>query len=189
MGIKTVRHSSYSPDLVLWDLWLFPKLRGCRYETIEEMKEAVTKIIDTLTQEDFHGPPEVVETLQQVHCSWRRLRRRVLEFYVCTDNKSALTKKSLETYLMILVFLKWTREELKQIDERARKLLTMHKALHFRDNVDRLYVSRKEVGKGFASFEDSVDTSMQRLEDYIETTKKDWLQPLETTTRRLTERQ
>ena len=30
-------------------------LRGCRYETIEEMKEAVMKVIDTLTQEDFHG--------------------------------------------------------------------------------------------------------------------------------------
>ncbi len=29
-------------------------LRGCRYETIEEMKEAVTKVIDTLIQEDFH---------------------------------------------------------------------------------------------------------------------------------------
>ena len=36
------------------DFWLFPKLRGCRYEIIEEMKEAVTKVIDTLTQEDFH---------------------------------------------------------------------------------------------------------------------------------------
>ena len=30
------------------------KLRGCRYETIEELKEAVTKVIDTLTEEDFH---------------------------------------------------------------------------------------------------------------------------------------
>ena len=37
------------------DFWLFAKLRDCRYETIEEMKEAVTKVIDTLTQEDFHG--------------------------------------------------------------------------------------------------------------------------------------
>ena len=35
--------------------WLFPKLRGCRSETIEEIKEAVTKVIDTLTQADFHG--------------------------------------------------------------------------------------------------------------------------------------
>ena len=55
MGIKTVPHRPYSGYLAPGDFWLFPKLRGCRYETIEEMKEAVTKIIDTLTQEDFHG--------------------------------------------------------------------------------------------------------------------------------------
>ena len=53
MGIKTVPHPPYSPDLTPCDFWLFPKLRGCRYETIEEMKEAVTKVIDMLTQEDF----------------------------------------------------------------------------------------------------------------------------------------
>ena len=35
--------------------WLFPKHRCSSYETIEEMKEAVTKVIDTLTQEDFLG--------------------------------------------------------------------------------------------------------------------------------------
>ena len=55
MGIKTVPHCPYSPDLAPCDFWLFPKFRGCRDETIEEMKEAVTKVIDTLTQEDFHG--------------------------------------------------------------------------------------------------------------------------------------
>ena len=38
----------YSPKLKV-------KLKGCRYETIEEMKEAVTKVTDMLTQEDFHG--------------------------------------------------------------------------------------------------------------------------------------
>ena len=54
MGIKTVPHSPYSRDLAPYAFWLFPKLRGCRYEAIEEMKEAVTKVIDTLTQEDFH---------------------------------------------------------------------------------------------------------------------------------------
>ena len=53
--IKTVPHPPYSPDLAPCDFWLFPKLRGCRYKTIEEMKAAVTKDIDTLTQEDFHG--------------------------------------------------------------------------------------------------------------------------------------
>ena len=59
MGIKTVPRRPYSPDLAPCDFWLFPKikekLRGCRYETIEEVKKTVTKVIDTLTQEDFHG--------------------------------------------------------------------------------------------------------------------------------------
>ena len=54
MGIKTVPQPPNSPHLGPCDFWLFPKLRGCRYETIEEMKEAVTKVIDTLIQEDFH---------------------------------------------------------------------------------------------------------------------------------------
>ena len=55
IGIKTVSQPPYSPDLAPYDFWLFPTLRGCRYETTEEMKKAVTKVIDTLPQEDFHG--------------------------------------------------------------------------------------------------------------------------------------
>ena len=54
MDIKTVAQPPYCPDLVPCDFWLFLKLRGYRCETIEEMKEAVTLVIDTLTQEDFH---------------------------------------------------------------------------------------------------------------------------------------
>ena len=46
--------------------------------------------------------------------------------------------------------------------------MTMHKALHHRDDVDRVYVSRKEGGRGLASIEDTVDASIQRLEDYVE---------------------
>ena len=49
MGIKTVPHPPYCPDVGACEFWLFPKLRGCRYETIEEMKGL------WLTQEDFDG--------------------------------------------------------------------------------------------------------------------------------------
>ena len=55
MGMKTVRQPPYSPDLAPCDFWLFPKLRSCLYKIIEEIKEVVTKVIDTLKQEDFHG--------------------------------------------------------------------------------------------------------------------------------------
>ena len=52
------------------------------------------------------GLPEVVGTVQQVHCSRRRLLRSWLEFHVCAINKSAHTKKKrLENYLIILVYI------------------------------------------------------------------------------------
>ena len=54
-GHQDSSSASHSPHLAPCDFWLFPKLIGCRYETIEEMKEAVTKVIDMLTEEDFHG--------------------------------------------------------------------------------------------------------------------------------------
>ena len=53
------------------------------------------------------------------------------------------------------------------MDQRTRKLMTMHKALHPRDDVNRLYVPRKEGRSGLASIEDSVDASILRLEGYI----------------------
>ena len=54
-----------------------------RYETIEEMKEAVTKVIDMLTQEDFHG------ALQKLLERYNK----GLVFYECTINKSTHTEK------------------------------------------------------------------------------------------------
>ena len=52
MGIKTITLPPYRPDVAPCDFWLFPKRRGCRFETIEKMKDAVTKVIDT--QADIH---------------------------------------------------------------------------------------------------------------------------------------
>ena len=60
------------------------------------MKEAVTKIIGTLTQEDFHGAFE--KLLERYKCI-----AAGGDYFEGTINKSAHMKKSLETYLMILV--------------------------------------------------------------------------------------
>ena len=92
MGIKTVRHPPYHPNLAPCDFWLFPKLRGCRYNWGDERGcdeghwHADTRGLPW-------GVPEVVGTVKQVYCSRRRLLRRGLEFHVCTVNKSAHTKK------------------------------------------------------------------------------------------------
>ena len=110
-----------------------------------------------------------VEMKNKIQKEYLRRTRKLLERKLSSRNLI----KGINTWAALLViysgpFLKWTREELRQIDQRTRKLMTMHKALYLRDDVDRLYVPRKEGGRGLASIEDSVDTSIQRLEDYIE---------------------
>ena len=77
--IKTVPHPPYSPDLAPCDFWMFPrlreKLRGRRFEDVEEIKEAVTEAqikeavteaLDTFTLEDYQRPglQEVAGALQ-----------------------------------------------------------------------------------------------------------------------------
>ena len=53
------------------------------------------------------------------------------------------------------------------MDTRTRKLITMHNALHPRSNVDRLYIPRGEVGRGFLCIEDAVNLAKLRLEEYV----------------------
>ena len=115
-----------------------------------------------------------VDTIKQV-----KMKNKIQKEYLRRTRKLLETKLScrkliqwINIWAVNLVrhsrsFLKWTRDELKQMDQRRRRLMTMDKTLHPRDDVDRLYVSRKEGGKGLASIENSVDASIQRLEDYI----------------------
>ena len=109
-----------------------------------------------------------VEMKEKIQKEYLRRTRKLLE----TKLNSRKLIKGINTWAVPLVrysgpFLKWTRDELKQMDRRTRKLMTVHKASHPRDDVDRLYVSRKEGGGGLASIEDSVDASIQ-LKDYIQ---------------------
>ena len=58
------------------------------------------------------------------------------------------------------------------MDQRIRKLMTMYKALHPRDDIDGLYVSRKEGGRSLVNIEDCVDATIQALEEYTQKTKE-----------------
>ena len=53
----------------------------------------------------------------------------------------------------------------KKVDDDAH-------TLHLRDDMDRLYVLRKEGERGVASIEDGLDASIQGLEDYIKKNKE-----------------
>ena len=113
-----------------------------------------------------------VQMKDTIRKEYLRRTRKLIETKLSSRNFI----KGINTWAVPLIrysgpFLKWTRDKLKEMDQRTRKLTTMQKALHPRDDVDRLYGSRKEGGRGLASIEDTVDASIQQLENYIEKTR------------------
>ena len=110
------------------------------------------------------------------------MKDRIQKEYLRKTRKLLETKlsrrniiKGINTFAVPLIkysgpFLKWTRDELMLMDARTRKLMTMHNALHPRDDVDRLLVSGKEGGRGLASIENNVDVSIRRHEGGLITT-------------------
>ncbi len=96
----------YVPDFAPCDFWLFPKLTGYRhYETIEEMKEAMTKVIDTLTQEDLHGAfQRLLERYNKCIAAGGDYFEGDKSF-MCVLSIKVPIRKSLETYLMTIVYI------------------------------------------------------------------------------------
>ena len=87
---------------------------------------------------------------EKIRKEYLRRNRKLLETKICRRNLI----KGIHTWAVPHVrysglFFKWTKEELKQMNQRTRKLMTMHKALDPRDYIYRLYTSRKEGGRGF----------------------------------------
>ena len=94
--------------------------------------------------------------------------RKILE----TKLNSGNLIKAINTWAVSLIryaapFIEWTIEEVKNMDRRTRKLLTMHNAYHPKSNVERLYLPRSSGGRGLQSIEDVVQISILGLRHYI----------------------
>ena len=114
-----------------------------------------------------------VEMKEKLRNEFLRKMKKLLETKFCSRN---LTKR-INTRAVLLVsymrpFLKWTREELGQMDQRTRKLM-MHKPLHLRDVIDGLYVSRKEGEEDLTALKIVWMHRYKDLRTMLKRTKKD----------------
>ena len=111
-------------------------------DKIRTLAENETYKYAGILEADTIKQAEMKDKIQKVYL---RRTRQLLETKLSSRNLI----KGINTWAVPFIrysgpILKWTRDELKQMDQRTRKLMTIHKALHPRDDVDRLYVSRKE---------------------------------------------
>jgi hypothetical protein len=61
----------------------------------------------------------------------------------------------------------WRLEEIKQIDRKTRKMLTMYKMHHPKADIDRLYVKRKDGGRGLVQLEAVYETEIINIAEIL----------------------
>ncbi|XP_068704584.1 uncharacterized protein [Montipora foliosa] len=71
--------------------------------------------------------------------------------------------------------IEWTKQELKELDRRTTKLLTMNGGLYPRDCIARIYVPRKHSGRGLISVEDCINQTRASLETYVQSSEEELL--------------
>ena len=70
--------------------------------------------------------------------------------------------------------INWKMEELKKLDRKTRKFLTMAKMHHPKADVDRLYIPRRAGGRGLVQLETTYKTTTIGLDTYLNN-KDDYL--------------
>ena len=106
------------------------------------------------------------EMKDKVKTEYKRRVRKILETKLNGNNIT----KGINTWAIALLrysaaFLDWTRLEKEELDRDTRKLLTMHKALHPKSDVNRMYLPRNEGGKGLQSAQDTIELAILGLDN------------------------
>ena len=73
-------------------------------------------------------------------------------------------------------FVSSRKSELQAIDRKSRMLFTIYGALHPKSDVGRLYIPRKEGGRGLISIEDCVQLAIRGLEVYVHGSEERFIQ-------------
>jgi hypothetical protein len=102
----------------------------------------------------------------------KEYRKRTKIILKKTKLNAKNTIKAINTWAVSVMrysggIVKWTQDELRQIDRNTRKLLAAERAFNRNSDVDRLYLPRRSGGKGLASVEEAVNSEDISLKEYV----------------------
>ena len=102
----------------------------------------------------------------------KKYKRRVLKIWTSelyTGNKiTARNTFAVPLITPIIGILNWTRKESEDLDKANRRIMCYTGNLHMRSDINRIYVPRKQGGRGLASIEDTFTSRIVALANYIE---------------------
>lgn len=136
---------------------------------IREVEETGYKYLGVLEADDLkHAAMKEVMSKEY----FRRIRKILKSKLNGGNVVNAINSRAVSIIRYSAGIVKWTKDDLKKLDRKTRKLLTINKALHPQADVDRLYLKRAVGGRGLLSVEDCVNIEVGSLFRYIGESKE-----------------
>ena len=115
----------------------------------------------------------VNEMKDKVKKDYYRTVRKLLETKLYSGNVfKAINTCAVSVVRYSAALLGCSRLQLEETDRRIRKLLTLRNGFQPKINVDQLYLSRGEGGKGLIRVQDTVETAILGLRNYVRNSKE-----------------
>ena len=115
--------------------------------------------LDKIKEEEMKG--KIVK-------EYKRRLRLILKSKLNGNNKViAINTWAVAIFRYSAGILEWKSSELKKINRKSRKTMTMYGAFHPKSDVDRLYMKRKEGGRGLSNIELVVKGEENNLGQYV----------------------
>ena len=144
-----------SPGIVLPDGAKIEEVdmdKGYKYLGILEAEEIREKSMKSNIQKEY----------------FRRVRKILKSKLNGTNCIKAINSRAVSLVRYSAGILKWTKEDVQNMDRKTRKLLTIYRAFHPKGDVDRLYFERKKGGRGLIGVEDCVNIEVESLRQYVQ---------------------
>ena len=141
-------------------------------QTIGEIEGAGYKYLGILEAEDIKHK-EMKEKIRKEYLS--RVRAVLRSKLNGGNTITAVNTWAVPVIRYSAGIVDWKREEAQALDRKTRKLFTIHRALHPRSDVDRLYLPREDGGRGMASIEECINSECNALGQYIQDHEDPWL--------------
>ena len=98
---------------------------------------------------------------------YRRIRKILKSGLTGKNIIQAINSRAVSLIRYGAGIIDWTQEELRKMDGKTRKLLTIYRSMHEKDDVDRLYMGRKDGGRGLMSIKTVVELEVNNLGYYV----------------------
>ena len=89
-------------------------------------------------------------------------------YRIATNKIQAIGSLAIPVLRYSFGIINWHQEELQKLDQKTRKLLTIHGQHHTKVDVDRLYVPRKQGRRVLIQLEAAHAVEITRLLEYVD---------------------